>query len=122
MVGGSPRASSMPDTSLWYTVPGVGTICEGDTAATVIPSYCRDLLRQTLRKPLQRRFDRAIHRAATYRLVGVRAAPWTNSRSGADVDDGAAAPGQHVPQHLLRQHEWPVHIDREGAKPPIRVC
>jgi len=40
MVGGSPRGSSMPETSLWYTVPGVGTICDGDTAATVMPSYC----------------------------------------------------------------------------------
>ena len=38
--GCSPFGSSIPVTSLWCTVPGVGTTFDGDTAVTEIPSYC----------------------------------------------------------------------------------
>ena len=36
-MGGSPRGSSMLLTSLWWTVPGVGTTCEGESAVTEMP-------------------------------------------------------------------------------------
>src|SRR6185437_3916929 len=38
--GSSPLGSSMPETSLWCTVPGVGTTFDGDTAVMLIPSDC----------------------------------------------------------------------------------
>src|SRR5262249_26065643 len=56
----------------------------------------RDLLGQALGEALERRLAGAIHDAAAHGLVGVWAAPRADGGARADVDDGAAALGDHV--------------------------
>ena len=92
--------SSMPLTSLWYTVPGVGTTRDGDTAATVMPSYCAISCARPWVNRSSAALRRAVHHAAAHRLVGIRPAPGPDRRAGADVDDRARCAAGSCPSAL----------------------
>ena len=80
--------SSGRSTSWWYTVPGVGTTCEGRHAgdADAVAVHLRG---EALGEALERRLLGAVERAAAQRRALVRAAPGTDRRAAGDVHDRA---------------------------------